>query len=83
MKYRIKIRTYSDGTRNFMPQGKAWYGWGYIDAYGNLNTLLHTLLRAWTWWSDEKQAQYNIDRHFTGKPTLKSTQIKPITKVYT
>lgn len=76
MKYRIKITTFSNGRKAFLPQFKTKLFWLDIDSYGA--SEIHTPF--WDGYDDRDLALRNIDLHYDGNSKKQTIEFEYIAK---
>ena len=74
MRYRIKIKTYKNGRKEYIPQVKLIIGWAQIDFWGDACFLYNVTL------SNREEALQRIDNHYNGNTKKLNIEFEYIDK---
>lgn len=73
MKYRIKIVTYCNGRKVYIPQVKQWFMWAHINYLGENVSFICK-------YDTRKEALDNIDKHYNGNSRVQNIEFEYINK---
>ena len=74
MRYRIKIKTFKNGRKEFTAQVKMRIGWGVLDYDGRAGLLYESEL------DSREKALQRIDKHYEGNGKKQSIEFEYIDK---
>jgi len=75
MRYRIKIKTFKNGRKEYTPQVKMRIGWATINFYGKANVMYEE-----SELDSREKALERIDKHYEGNAKKHSIEFEYINK---